>query len=157
MRHRRPSSKLKKVDRTSSQPNYWRAAVQRLDTASLLLKLNDPARNLDAIYLAGYTVECGLKALILNRTSRSKQAGTFQELSSGAKSHNFEYLELMLRLRGCPLPLQCKESLKRVVGIWSTELRYASRIESSRSAKDFLDNVRTIHSWVERSLSDGGN
>ena len=47
---------------------FQRAADQRLTTAAFLL---ENGFHLDAVYLGGYGIECGLKALILKRTPRS--------------------------------------------------------------------------------------
>ena len=41
---------------------YYRAAKQRFDDSQLLLKWD---RTTGAVYLAGYTVECFMKALVL--------------------------------------------------------------------------------------------
>ena len=49
---------------------FWRAATQRLETATFLLE-SGSRKHLDAVYLAGYVVECALKALILNSLRRN--------------------------------------------------------------------------------------
>jgi hypothetical protein len=56
--------------------DYQKAALQRLTTAEALLDLR---LNLDAQYLGGYTVECSLKALILERTPAADQADTLKK------------------------------------------------------------------------------
>jgi hypothetical protein len=131
---------------------YLRAASHRIETAIVLIEMNDPGRNLDGVYLAGYTVECGFKALILERTARRKRAPTFESLSSGAKGHRLNHLAKFLTLRNCILPIECRASLKSVSSLWSTDLRYEASLIPSRTAKTFLQNVRTIHEWVKKSF-----
>src|SRR5947207_14616116 len=91
--------------------DFQRAALQRLTTAEALLGLR---LNLDAQYLGGYTVECSLKALILEQTPPADKADTLKRSSSGATMHRRDVLlgkltelgvvvtlELGRRLRGC--------------------------------------------------------
>jgi HEPN domain-containing protein len=44
---------------------FWRSSKQRFDDAELLLKAGHTT---GAVYLAGYGVECMLKALLVNST-----------------------------------------------------------------------------------------
>jgi HEPN domain-containing protein len=55
------------ADREKQIRLFERIAEQRLAAAELLL---EHQFYLDAVYLAGYTVECSLKALILRWTPR---------------------------------------------------------------------------------------
>jgi HEPN domain-containing protein len=68
--------------------DFHRAAEQGFTTAEFLL---DCDFALDALYLAGYSVECVLKALILHLTSEPDREQAFQRLKSGAKTHYPEY------------------------------------------------------------------
>jgi hypothetical protein len=101
---------------------FLRAAKQRLHTAEFLLK---NAYNLDAMYLAGYTIECALKALILERTPRRDKKSTLNAITSGSVMHSPEKLAEVLKELGPPIPsgliLRVRKSR------WSTNLRYDAR------------------------------
>ena len=53
--------------------DFLKAASQRFTTAETLLRLS---LTLDAHYIGGYTVECALKALILEKTPRDTSETT---------------------------------------------------------------------------------
>jgi hypothetical protein len=62
---------------------FYRAAKQRVDDALLLLEME---RTTAVVYLAGYSVECMLKALILSAVPQAQEAellGMFR----GARAH----------------------------------------------------------------------
>ena len=81
--------------------DFQLAAAQRFTTAEFLL---EKGLTLDALYLAGYSVECILKALIMHLTPGANQEATFQLLKSGAKMHYPEHLREELRKRGRNIP-----------------------------------------------------
>src|SRR5438105_3471543 len=99
--------------------DFLRAALQRLTTAEELLRLR---LNLDAQYLGGYTVECSLKALILEKTPAADKADTLQKISSGATMHRPDVLLGILRDLGVVLPLDLAKRMRRFD--WETNLRY---------------------------------
>ena len=143
--------KLVQAELSCTPKAFWRAATQRLDAARLLLE-SQGGSHLDAVYLAGYVVECALKALILARTPAKNRAATCQELTSGAKPHNFDFLRWVLSQKGCPLPEAIRFDLKILRDRWSTDLRYAAKLVSYREAKEFMKRVQSIYEWVERTL-----
>ena len=57
------------IPRDKDAKRFYRAAGQRLDDAAYLL---DGARTTACVYLAGYCVECMLKALIVVQTGKEK-------------------------------------------------------------------------------------
>src|SRR5260370_33740429 len=67
---------------------FYRAAKQRYDDALLLLEGN---RKTGAVYLAGYTVECFLKALLLESVSPAVRKALIGEFLARF-AHNFERL-----------------------------------------------------------------
>jgi hypothetical protein len=72
---------------------YYRAAKQRFLEAELLLKAR---MKTGAVYLAGYTVECFLKALILEGVApalRKKLLADFR----GRRAHDIEWLRGLYR------------------------------------------------------------
>ena len=86
----------------SSSREFQRAARQRLTTAEFLFE-ND--YTLDATYLAGYTVECSLKALILRLTPAKKRPEMLKKISSGKLMHDPEILNGILKNLKNPIPL----------------------------------------------------
>lgn len=62
-----------------------RAARQRLTAAEHLLRHR---YTLEAMYLAGYTIEFSLRALILKCTSEPKRPEILKKIASGGKMHN---------------------------------------------------------------------
>jgi hypothetical protein len=127
---------------------FLRAVRQRL-LAAEFLREND--YNLDALYLAGYCIECGFKALILDRTPRSRRAEVLDLITRGAACHNYEVLADHLKQAGSSVP---PGLLRRCIkSAWSTDLRYeVGRIETWR-ARAFLELAEALIAWVERSLS----
>ena len=80
---------------------FYRAAKPRFDDALLLLEME---RTTAAIYLAGYSVECMLKALILSAVPQAQEAellGMFR----GARAHDYEWLlHLYVEKGGARMP-----------------------------------------------------
>ena len=64
---------------------FYRAAFQRLDDAQFL---KDAARTTAAVYLAGYSVECIIKALILSVVPEAQHSEVLV-LFRGARAHDF--------------------------------------------------------------------
>lgn len=122
---------------------FMRAGLQRFEAANVLLHNQ---MNLDAIHLAGYTVECALKALLTARTPRSRQK-TFK----GSGWHSFERIKGELGRRGVNLPPRIYEALRRVQ-TWTTDLRYAVGSREAEESTMFCTAARTIYDWVKEQL-----
>lgn len=127
---------------------YRRASGQRLESAEILLRTG---RYHDSMYLAGYVVECALKAVILARTPVSQRKVTLIKIGLGQKAHDFEYLKEILRNAGCTLP-RAENAMLRRVATWSTAWRYEVGRGDADTARYFLDNARGIHDWMEKNL-----
>jgi HEPN domain-containing protein len=131
----------------SSSRDFQRAARQRLTTAEFLL---ENRYNLDAMYLAGYTVECTLKALILELTPVPDQAEMLKEISSGKKMHDPEILGAILKDLGRPIPLPLVKKFRR--SGWSTALRYETGRTDTGETRGFLRTAKEVYDWVEGQL-----
>lgn len=127
---------------------FYRAALQRYDDAALLL---EAGRTTGAVYLAGYTVEGMLKALVL----AGVPARLRKELRSefrGNRAHNIEWLgALYRRYIGAVLPRGITRHLARVA-FWSTDLRYETGVWKVRDAADFLDSVVAVAAWADERM-----
>lgn len=130
--------------------DFQRAAGQRLTTAQFLL---DNRYNLDALYLAGYTVECSLKALILELTPAAERAKTLKKISSGKKMHEPEVLGMLLKNLGRPIPLVLVRRIRSSRSGWTTALRYESGRWDTGETRSFLRSAKAVYDWVERQLS----
>ncbi len=127
---------------------FRRAAAQRLTAAELLL---DHGFNLDAKYLAGYGVECALKALIFERTSHREFSSVFNRLTSGQKAHDYEMLKALLRRQPINVAIPAVMGAKfRLVATWETNLRYKVISVARQDARAFVEAVTEIVQWAER-------
>ena len=127
---------------------FYRAAKQRFDDASLLYELE---RTTASIYLAGYSVECMLKALILS-TVPSRREGEILQLFRGVRAHDYDWLMAIYRENGGTRILHDLVAHFMRVSAWSTDMRYSpARIEISE-AKVFLDSVNEINQWADGRL-----
>jgi HEPN domain-containing protein len=136
------------AERAKEIRRFQRAADQRLATAEFLLEHDF---ELDAVYLAGYAVECSLKALILRWTPQRELAAMLERLTeAGAKGHDFEYLKGIVKdcRGGREKPdrevLGALGGLLPVVMSWSTDLRYEAGTIPAREAARFLAAARAI-------------
>lgn len=127
---------------------FYRVAYQRLEDGSLMLeKLGRPK---GAVYLAGYAVECILKALLLAATplhDRSVVARSFR----GAIAHDLRWLRNQLSARNVTMPLRVKQELTYVES-WSVELRYEPGEGGYEDAQQFTSSTRVILDWADGRL-----
>lgn len=123
---------------------YYYASKERLDDAEFLVT---GARNTAAIYLAGYAVECILKAAILVQTrvgQRKKVLSSFR----GNKAHDYEWLKtIYLTAGGPPLPKEISKAFVKI-GNWTTALRYQPRTTKIKAANLFLQSTKEILDWA---------
>jgi HEPN domain-containing protein len=127
--------------------DFLRAATRRLSTAQFLLM---HGFTLDAMYLAGYCVECSLKALILEKTPQNKRSVVLKSLTSGARMHRAEVLADELKKLGSPVNPQLLKQLIRFG--WTTSLRYESGRKNTGEAKGFLKKAEEVYNWVKGEL-----
>lgn len=131
-----------------SSHDFQRAARQRLTTAEFLMR--HPAFSLDAMYLAGYTIECTLKALILHLTPAAEKEEMLARISSGAKMHSPETLGAILKALGGSIPLDLARKFRR--SGWSTALRYETGRKRTSETRAFLKTAKATYDWVKGQL-----
>ena len=127
--------------------DFQKAAAQRLTTAETLLREN---LTLDAQYLGGYTVECSLKALILELTLEPDKGDKLKKLTAGSKMHRPDILLGELRDLGVELPLEVARRMRRFD--WTTDLRYETGRRDTGETTAFLRTAKAIYDWVEGQL-----
>jgi HEPN domain-containing protein len=128
--------------------DFQRAAEQRFTTAEFLLV---STITLDALYLAGYSVECILKALIMHLTPAAHREETFVRLKSGAKMHYPEHLKEELKNLGCPIPTDLVKRFRRFE--WSTNLRYESGRRPSGEVRGYLKVAAATIRWAKGEMT----
>lgn len=126
---------------------FRRVARQRRDEARFLLA-NDYTNA--STYLAGYAVECMLKALILKNTPVKFHKAVVESFR-GKGGHNFETLKHLLTQRGVVFPKVISAALGRVAH-WTTDLRYEPRKLRYTEADDFMKATEQIVRWAEGRL-----
>src|SRR5438067_1085011 len=84
--------------------DFLKIALQRLNAAESIM--GTLRLTLEAQYIGGYSVECALKALILENTPKMKRAAMLKQLTRGERYHRAEVLLDRLRKRDVSLPLE---------------------------------------------------
>lgn len=109
------------------------------------------SRTTAAVYLAGYAVECMLKALILASVSKATLP-TILASFRGAKAHDFGWLKQQYLKGGAPaFPLPVARNFAQA-NTWTTELRYNPGTVKCREAVEFLKAAETILEWADGRL-----
>lgn len=108
-------------------------------------------RTTAAVYLAGYAVECMLKALILERCPAGRHATVLASFK-GAKAHDFDWPRSQYLGRGAtPFPRRIARRFA-MINTWTTAIRYhPARIKPS-NAKVFLQAVDEILAWADNRI-----
>ncbi len=127
---------------------FYQSAWQRLEDGEFLLAAK---RTTGAIYLAGYAVECLLKALLLAATPRGRRRSVVDSFR-GARWHDFDWLLSAYLRTGAP-PLSAKTLASfSVVNRWTTVLRYQARTAEMDEARLSFRAVRQIADWADGRL-----
>jgi HEPN domain-containing protein len=133
---------------------FYRAAAAHLDAARKLLdtcpEKVSSVRGHDAVYLSGYVVECGLKALFLSQHPQRKHPELVDWFREKLK-HNLELLAERLAKAGVNFPKEHKDNLKRVRTAWSSEMRYDIRAWNREEVERVVLAAEAIFEWVERA------
>lgn len=128
---------------------YVRAADLRLGDADFL---RTGGRLPGSVYLAGYAVECLLKALILALVDEHEQPDVMKHFHGGA-GHDFDGLRsLYRRSRGANFSTEVNAAFI-MVRSWETSLRYESRADLFEDADDFFDAIDVIIRWAKQRIS----
>ncbi len=129
--------------RLAKEPRrFFRAAEQRLQEVQFLLRHDYTTAS---VYLAGYAVECILKALILASEPETRHAETMKSFR-GVHGHDFDWLRKQLLQRRVSLPATITTALTDV-SRWTTNLRYDPTIQTRRDADTFLTATEEIIRW----------
>jgi hypothetical protein len=129
--------------------DFLRAAHQRLDVAVEIMEFL--RRSLEAQYVGGYSVECSLKALILEKTAEADRAAILQQLTQGAANHRPEVLLARLRDLGVVLTPELARRMRRFD--WTTDLRYETGRKDTGETNALLNTAGAVYEWVESQIT----
>lgn len=125
-----------------------RVAEQRLNDAQFL---RDADRFTAAVYLAGYSVECILKALILSVVPAGREDEILKTFRGGA-AHNYDHLRSQyLSEGGAAIPKDVVPHFVRV-NTWTVDLRYRPGTIKEADVKLFFESVIKIIRWADGRL-----
>ena len=138
------------IPRDKDAKRYYLAARHRQTDAVFLL---DADRTTAAVYLAGYCVECVLKALILTQVPGDKKEEVLDEFR-GAGAHNFDRLRSLYHKHGgSRFPKAVVEGFVIIRDQrWGPDLRYNPATTPADEAEEFLEAVKTIWAWADGRL-----
>ncbi|HEX4129143.1 MAG TPA: hypothetical protein VHZ24_03810 [Pirellulales bacterium] len=129
--------------------DFLEVALQRLAAAEEIME--SLRLTLEAQYIGGYSVECSLKALILERTPEADRPAMLDQLTRSATYHRAEVLLDRLRERGVVLTV---DLAKRMRGFdWTTGLRYEIGRKDTGETNGLLRTARAIYEWVEGQIT----
>lgn len=136
------------ASRGSAEVRRFReVALQRFEDAEVLLA---NSRTNGAMYLAGYAIECMLKALLLAHAPASQHPRILKSFR-GKMGHDLEGLKRALQRKGITIPAQVVRRLASV-NTWSTELRYLPGRRKWQEAKGILVVAEEIIAWAKGRL-----
>ena len=136
------------VPNSSDARLYYRCAFQRYEEAEFLL---EGGYTTGAVYLAGYGIECILKALVLMTVPFGQRLNMLQSFR-GSRAHEFDWLRnLYLTNGGSRFPGDVTRQFT-LVNDWSTDLRYTPRSVREDEAKAFLAAAVVIIRWADGRL-----
>ncbi len=127
---------------------YYRCAFHRYEEAEVLLKADYTT---GAVYLAGYGIECILKAMVLMVVAVGERRNMLMSFR-GSKAHEYEWLRsVYLTHGGSRFPREVNQHFT-LVNDWSTDLRYTPRSVRMDEAKAFLAAAVAIIQWADGRL-----
>jgi hypothetical protein len=133
------------LPRAAEARQFYQAAKQRFEDARFLLAAG---RTTGAIYLAGYSVECTLKALILSMLPAGKRRVMLQSFY-GARAHDYNWLKARYFENGGPHFTKSIANAFAFVNTWAVEIRYRAGSSKQDTAKGFLDSAEAIMTWAD--------
>ena len=129
--------------------DFLKVAEQRLAAARTIQSL--ALLDLEAQYIGGYSTECSLKALILEKTPADQRPETLKRITRGATYHSYDTLIGILRNQGVTIPLELIRRMRRFH--WDTNLRYETGRRRTGETNGLLRTAQLIHIWVEGQIS----
>jgi hypothetical protein len=127
---------------------FYRCAFQRYEEAEVR---RQAAYTTGAVYLAGYGIECILKALVLMAVPANTRAAALKSFR-GSRAHDYEWLRsIYLTNGGARFPPEITRHFP-LVNDWSTDLRYSPRSVRLEEAEAFMAAALAIIQWADGRL-----
>jgi hypothetical protein len=128
-----------------------RAAEQLLSASQVLI----PRHGWIAVYLAGLSAECSLKALVLCQVEKSRRRDLDESDDfRGQLGHNYEELRRVFRrlTRGRDLPVEWARDLRYIGGVWSVHMRYEPKVFPENEASAVWDAASRLLAAIQRTI-----
>ena len=119
---------------------FHRCAQQRYSEAEVLLRYGYTT---GAVYLAGYGVECMLKALILATTPGNETAAVLNTFR-GNKAHDYDSLKERYRRGASPSISREVNEAFTLIQWWSADLRYSPANVKNEEAATFMEAAKAV-------------
>ncbi len=129
--------------------DFLKVALQRLTAAQEIME--SLRLTLEAQYIGGYSVECSLKALILEKTLEADRPVVLDRLTHGATYHRAEVLLDRLRDRKVALTVELAKRMRRFD--WTTGLRYEIGRKDTGETNGLLRTAKALYEWAEEQIS----
>jgi HEPN domain-containing protein len=127
---------------------FYRCAQHRHSEAEVLLRAGHTT---GAVYLAGYGVECMLKALILAATPVHGTNAVLKTFRGNA-AHDYGSLkERYRRGAGSSISREVNEAFT-LIQWWSTDLRYSPANVRNEEAATFMEAAEAVMKWADGRL-----
>ncbi len=121
--------------------------MQRLDDARFLLDKGE--RTNAAVYLAGYGVECILKAVLISSLPAGKHDEVIKEFRERGQGHSYDWLKhAYVGAGGAPFPEMVQRNFV-TVSSWATDLRYETGSIKRKEAEAFVLAAEEIVKWAD--------
>ena len=117
-----------------------------MEDAEILLKNR---RTNGSIYLAGFAVECILKALIMSNSTRRER----EKLGVALKQdfgHDLEALRKEAGRRGIHMNREVMVEFRRLAA-WDNNMRYSAGVQTTEDAKALLGAAEVVIEWAKRT------
>lgn len=123
---------------------YSVPARQRLDDARVLV---ENGRTNGSIFLAGFAVECLLKALILVNSTPRERPRLLERLKAEF-GHNLDALRREAARRGVHLG-PAERAAFVPLNSWNNNIRYEARVQSLQAGRAVLAAAEVLFQWAE--------
>ena len=132
------------ANRPGSAP-FLSGCKQRYEDAQYLI---DAGRTTGAVYMAGYGVECMLKAIVLAQAPPKPRAELLRSFR-GRRAHDYDWLKTCyFKYGGVPFPKETMSAFD-LLKDWNTDLRYLASILDKGEASVFMKAAGSIMKWID--------
>ncbi|MGB7161227.1 MAG: hypothetical protein WBD40_24420 [Tepidisphaeraceae bacterium] len=145
-------------------PGQWRAvAERRFGDASYLIDSGNAERATGGIYMAGFVIECLLKALLLERHPNLAKPVDPAKLSESDRSvHSLLYSHELDDMLGFLPEIEKKlggvktksgdsawRTFSTICEEWAVYARYSPRIAKLDRARQFIETIEEVKKWLK--------